>query len=80
MDIIKRYKIKDGDELTQLFLKSDVLLLACVFEKFIGVSDNNFGINPFYCVSLSGYTWQYGLKYTGMILQTLQDEDMVLLL
>ena len=79
-DIIKRFNIKNGEELTEIYLKSDVLLLACVFEKFIKVSVNEFGINPLYCVSLSGYTWQCGLKYTGINLQTLQDKDMILLL
>ena len=62
MDIIKRFNIKNGEELTEIYLKSDVLLLACVFEKFIKVSVNEFGINPLYCVSLPGYTWQCGLK------------------
>ena len=80
MDIIKKFKIKNGEELTEIYLKSDVLLLACVFEKFIKVSVNEFGINPLYCVSLPGYTWQCGLKYTGKNLQTLQDKDMILLL
>ena len=61
-------------------MKSDVFLLASVFEKFIEVSFNEFGVNPLYCVSLPGYTWQCGLKYTGINLQTLQDEDMILLL
>ena len=80
MDNIKRFNIKNGEELTEIYLKSDVLLLACVFEKFINVSVNEFGINPLYCVSLPGYTWQCGLKYTGINLQTLQDKDMTLLL
>ena len=80
MDIIKRFNIKNGEELTEINLKSDVLLLACVFEKFIKVSVNEFGINPLFCVSLPGYTWQCGLKYTGINLQTLQDKDMILLL
>ena len=80
MDIIKRFNIKNGEELTEIYLKSDVLLLTCVFEKFIKVSVNEFDINPLYCVSLPGYTWQCGLKYTGINLQTLQDKDMILLL
>ena len=80
MDIIKRFNIKNGEELTEIYLKSDVLLLACVFEKFIKVSVNEFGVNPLYCVSLPSYTWQCGLKYTGINLQTLQDKDMILLL
>ena len=72
--------MKSGKELTEIYLKSDVLSLACVFEKFIKVSVNEFGINPLNCVSLPGYTWECGLKYTGLNLKTLQDEDFVLTL
>ena len=61
-------------------MKSDVLLLTCVFEIFIKVSVNEFGINPLYCVNLAGYTWQCGLKYTDIRLQALQDKNMILLL
>ena len=78
--IIQKFNIKNGEELTETYLKSDVLLLACVFEKFIKVSVNEFGINPLYCVSLPGYTWECGLKYTGINLQTLQDKDLILTL
>ena len=78
--IIKIFDFKNGEELTEIYLKSDVLLLTCVFEKFIKVSIVEFKINPLYCVSLPGYTWQCGLKYTRIKLQTLQDKDMKLLL
>ena len=33
-EVFKKLNIKNGEELTQVFLKSDVLLLACVFGKF----------------------------------------------
>ena len=77
---IKLFNIKNGEELTEIYLKSDVLLLACEFEKFIKISVNEYGIIPLYCVSLPSYTWQCGLKHTGMNLETLQDENMILLL
>ena len=79
-ETIERFDIKNGEELTEIYLKSDVLLLACVFEKFIKVSISEFKNNPLYCASLPGYTWQCGLKYTEINLQTLQDKDMILLL
>ena len=51
-----------------------------MFEKFIKISNNEYGINPLFCVSLPVYTWQCGLNYTGINLQTLQDKDKILLL
>ena len=36
--------------------------------------------NRVYCVSLPGYTWQCGLKYTGINLQPLRDKDLILIL
>ena len=79
-EIIDTFRIKTGRELTELCLKTDVVLLADVFEKFTKVSLNESKINPLYCVSLLGYTWESGLEYTGINLQTLQDKDMILLL
>ena len=35
---------------------------------------------PLYCVSLPGYTWQFGMKFTDIKLQTLQDKDLILTL
>ena len=55
-------------------------MLRCVFEKIIKVSINKLGVNPLYCVSPPGYTWQRGLKYTDIILQALQDQDMILII
>ena len=51
-----------------------------MFEKFIKVLTNEFGINPLYCVSVPGYTWHCGFKYTGINLQTLQHKDLYLTL
>ena len=47
--------------------------------KIIKESVYGFGINPLYYVSLPSYTWQCGLKFTGINLQTLQDRDMILI-
>ena len=79
-EIIKLFNIKDGEELTKLYCQSDVILLADVFEKFVKVSTKEYKINPLYCVSLPGYTYQCALKYTNIKLQTLQDKDLILLI
>ena len=51
-----------------------------VFLKIIKLSVNEYGINPLYCVSFPGYSWQCGLKYTGINLQTFQNKDFFLTL
>ena len=51
-----------------------------MFEKFIIVSINEFDTNPLQSVSLLGFTWLCGLKYTDKKSQTLRDNGMILLL
>ena len=46
-EIIKPFNIKDGEELTKLYCKSEVILLADVMEKFVKVSFEEYGINPY---------------------------------
>ena len=47
-EIIEIFNIKNGEELTELYLKSDVILLADDFEKFIKISVEEYGIwKPF---------------------------------
>ena len=66
----RRFNIKNEEELTKFYLKSYVIPLADVFEKLIKVSIKEYFFNPLFCVSLLGYTWQYGLNYTVIILET----------
>ena len=58
-------------------MKSDVILLADVFEKFIKTCIEEHKINPLYCVCLPGYTWLCGMKYTDIKLQILQGKDLI---
>ena len=57
-----------------------IYFLTDVFAKLIEKSIEEYGINPLYCVSLLGFTWQCGVKYTVIKLQTLQDKDVILFL
>ena len=69
-DIFIFFSIKNGDKLTKLYLKSDVPLLADIFDKILKVSIKEIDFNPLYCVSLPGYTWQCELNYVDFDLQT----------
>ena len=65
-EIFNLFNNENREETTKVYFKCDVVLLICVFENFIKVSINEFGTNPLYCVNLPDYTWQFGLKYTGI--------------
>ena len=75
--IIKLFNINKKEQLTKLYMKNDVSLLACVIENFINESINDFDLIHLHSVSLPGYIWQGGLKGTDIKLQTLEDKDMI---
>ena len=79
-EIIKLFNIKDGEQVTKIYCKSDIILITDIMEKFFKVSFEEYGIYPLYCVSLPGYTYQCALKYTNIKLQTLQEKDLILLI
>ena len=74
------FDIENGKELRQLYLKSDVILLPDVFQKFVEVSTKENGINPLYCVSLIVYTYHFALKHADINVQTLQPKDLILII
>ena len=75
-EIIRIFNIKNGREMTELYCKADVRLLADIFEKFIKVSISEFGINPLYHISLPGTTWSNGLKYTKIEIELIKNVDL----
>ena len=59
-----------------LYLKTDVLLLADVFQKFISTCFNYYGLHRcHYCIS-PGLSWDAMLKMTGIELELISDIDM----
>ena len=79
-ELIDKNKIKNGRELTMLYLKMDVLQLADVFENFVESSTREYKINPLYSYSLPGYTWKAGLKLTNIKLDYIKCKELLLLL
>ena len=63
----------------KLYLQVDVLILADAFEKFREFFLKHHEIDPAYCYSAPGLTWQCGLKYTQVKLDLLTDYDMLLM-
>ena len=79
-EIIKKYDLKNGQELTMLYLKMDVRQFTDVFENFAEKATLEYNINPLYSYSLPGYTWKAGLKLTNIKFDFIKDKDLLLLL
>ena len=75
----KYHNCKTLQDYHELYLKTDVLLLADAFENFRKFFLKNHEIDPCYCFSAPGLTWQCGLKYTNVELELLSDYDMLLM-
>ena len=72
------FKIKNMGEYHDLYLKSDILLLADVFENFREASKVNYGLDPTHYLTSPGLAWDAMLRMTGINLDLITDIDMQL--
>lgn len=72
------FQIKNLGEYSDLYLKTDIILLADVFEQFRISCLNTYHLDPSHYYTLPGYTWDCMLKFTDCKLQIIKDVDMLL--
>ena len=60
------------------YLKIEVLLLADIFEKFIGTCMKCYRLDPCHYFSSAGLSWYAMLKMTGIKLEKISDIDQYL--
>lgn len=58
------FELETMQEYTDLYLKTDVLLLADIFENFRDTSMKSYGLDPAHYYTLPGYSWDAMLKMT----------------
>ena len=75
----REFEIKDLGEYHDLYLKTDVILLANVFEAFRDVCLKNYGLDPAHFYTAPGLAWKACLKKTRNKLELLLDPDMLLM-
>ena len=79
-NVFKRFKLKKLREYHDLYVQSDTLSLADVFENFRKIRIKVYELDPVHFLSLSGLAWQACLKKTNIKLEILTDYDMLLMI
>ncbi|XP_050513693.1 uncharacterized protein LOC126889430 [Diabrotica virgifera virgifera] len=72
------FNIENLGQYSDLYLKTDIVLLADVFETFRKKCFITYGLDPAWYYTMPGYSWDCMLKYVGCNLELLRDVDMIL--
>ena len=78
-NVFKKFKLKNLGEYHHLYVQSDTLLLADVFENFSNMWIKVYELDPAHFLSLPGLAWEACLKKTNVKLELLTDYDMLLM-
>ena len=74
-----KFKLKNMGDYHDLYLETDGILLANVFESFRKVCIENYGLDPAHFYTAPGLAWKPFLKKTGVNLELLKGPDMLLM-
>ena len=76
INVWNTFKMNTMGDYHDLYLKTDVLLLADVFEKFIETCLNYYGLDPCHYFSSPGLSWDAMLKMTRVKLELISNIEM----
>ena len=76
----KEFELKNMGDFHDLYLKTDVLLLADVMENFRKLCEKHYGLDPAHFFTVPGMAWDAMLKMTGIELELLEDGQIDMLL
>ena len=77
--VFKELQLKNLGEYHDLYVQSDTLLLADVFESFRNMCIKVYELDPVHFLTVPGLAWQACLKKAGVELELLTDNDMLLM-
>ena len=75
INVWNAFKMNTMSDYHDLYLKTDVLLLADAFEKFINTCLEFYGLDPCHYFSSLGLSWDAMLKMTKIELEFISDID-----
>ena len=79
INVWSTFRCKTIKDYHDLYLKSDVLLLADVFENFRKTCLKHYNLDPAHYYTSPGLAWDACLKETGQELELLHDYDMLMM-
>ena len=79
INVFKVFKLENLGSYHDLYVQSDTLLLADVFNNFRDMCIKEYELDPAPFLSLPGLAWQACLKKTNIELELLTDYDMLLM-
>ena len=78
--VFNKFNIKNLGVYHDLYVQSDTLLLADIFENFRNMCFEVYGLDPVYFLSAPGLAWQACLEKTGVKLELITDVDMLVMI
>ena len=78
-NVFEGFKLENLGDYHDLYVQSDTLLLADVFENFRDMCIKEYELDPAHFLSLPGLAWEACLKKTNIELELLTDYDMLLM-
>ena len=78
--VFNKFNIKNLGEYHDLYVQSDTLLLADVFDNFRSMCIKVYGLNPVSSFSAPVLAWQACLKKTSVKVEIITDVDMLLMI
>jgi len=75
----EEFKCKTLGDYLEVYNKSDVLILADVFENFRNLCMREYELDPAWYYTVPGLAWHAALRCTGGVLELISDVDMLLM-
>ena len=78
-NVFKRFKLENLGNYHDLYVQSDTLLSADIFNNFRDMCIKEYELDPAHFLSFPGLAWQACLKKTNIELELLTDHDVLLM-